>query len=542
MNFKDWPIGKRIVWALIILGLACVGQNIYGYWGCTNSDNIVLSAENNEVMTVGVINTIDKSLAANLNSLAIIAGTKDPSLISTEKQVIAESERSCASEIEKMVLADTSEQAKAAASRMKEALATLSTTSNRIIALGEEGKPDEASGVFMTDAKPAFEAARKAFGGIAAYRAEWFNVWAAHYFKTAVSAVIGVIICFFIIVGLVLTLGVLLTRSITIPLKHGVGLAEELARGNLKADITVDRKDEVGQLLTAMKTMKESWSNALSEIRSTVDGLTRAEARLNDNAKRLSEGSVDQAEKTAQVATSSEEMARTVTTVAKNTGGIATSADKTVAIATEGEKVVGQAVSEVKEIAETVNDAAHSVRSLGDKSGQIGEIVSVINDIADQTNLLALNAAIEAARAGEQGRGFAVVADEVRKLAERTAGATSEIGTMIRDIQDEVHRAVERIENATSKVSTGVEYSNQAGHALTQILASVDGLQLMVRQIAAATEDMESASDQISKDIEKIAAVSRDSARGAEETMEASSELSRMSTVLQRTVGRFELT
>ena len=541
MDLKNLSIGKRCMGAFIVLGVIVTGLLAIGGTSASISFSQLTNLKTMETESGMRISEISRAFTAYFTSLVSISQMKDVSAIGVEKQAIAASEQTCSAEIDKIARTDTSEQAKAVVSKTKEALAALSTASGRIIALAEEGKQEEAFSAYAAEIKPLHDTVYKALDDMTAYGVSKFKgqTSAMRAGTTIAKKMAFVTIAFY--AALIWILTVLLTRSITIPLKHGVGLAEELARGNLKADITVDRKDEVGQLLTAMKTMKESWSNALSEIRSTVDGLTRAEARLNDNAKRLSEGSVDQAEKTAQVATSSEEMARTVTTVAKNTGGIATSADKTVAIATEGEKVVGQAVSEVKEIAETVNDAAHSVRSLGDKSGQIGEIVSVINDIADQTNLLALNAAIEAARAGEQGRGFAVVADEVRKLAERTAGATSEIGTMIRDIQDEVHRAVERIENATSKVSTGVEYSNQAGHALTQILASVDGLQLMVRQIAAATEDMESASDQISKDIEKIAAVSRDSARGAEETMEASSELSRMSVVLQRTVGRFEI-
>ena len=181
------------------------------------------------------------------------------------------------------------------------------------------------------------------------------------------------------------------------------------------------------------------------------------------------------------------------------------------------------------------------MRSLGERSKHIGEIVNVINDIADQTNLLALNAAIETARAGEQGRGFAVVADEVRKLAERTAHATSEIGNMIKAIQSEVNNAVDSIETATKKVNVGVELSAHAGGSLKRIVEKVDELQLMVQQIAPATEEMSATSDSINRDIEQIASISKETSMSSEQTTQAAGELSRLLVSLQKIVGEFKL-
>jgi len=187
------------------------------------------------------------------------------------------------------------------------------------------------------------------------------------------------------------------------------------------------------------------------------------------------------------------------------------------------------------------NKSGEFVRSLGERSKHIGEIVNVINDIADQTNLLALNAAIETARAGEQGRGFAVVADEVRKLAERTAHATSEIGNMIKAIQSEVNNAVDSIETATKKVNVGVELSAHAGGSLKRIVEKVDELQLMVQQIAPATEEMSATSDSINRDIEQIASISKETSMSSEQTTQAAGELSRLLVSLQKIVGEFKL-
>jgi methyl-accepting chemotaxis protein len=344
-----------------------------------------------------------------------------------------------------------------------------------------------------------------------------------------------------VLVGLFSLIVFFYSRATTKPLREGVEIANRLAGGDLTATFTGEGRDEMGQLLGAMRHMAERWRHVIGQVKTAADSMTSASHQLSTGADQMSKGSSVQAERASLVATSSEEMSQKVLDVAKNTGSISESAKATAKTARDGETVVNRAVSEVKEIAHTVNDSAGFVKSLGDRSNQIGEIVGVINDIADQTNLLALNAAIEAARAGEQGRGFAVVADEVRKLAERTAGATSEIGTMIKAIQGEVAKAVEVMAHATSKVDEGVKFSEEAGHSLGIIVKSVDGLQTMVQQIASAAEEMSTTSEQISRDIEQIATVSRETSGSSEQTARASTELAELSINLQGIVGEFKL-
>jgi methyl-accepting chemotaxis protein len=234
-------------------------------------------------------------------------------------------------------------------------------------------------------------------------------------------------------------------------------------------------------------------------------------------------------------------MSKTVVDIAKNASSMANSATGTTKIAREGESIVSRSVEEVKAIADTVNESSRLMASLGERSKQIGDIIDVIKDIADQTNLLALNAAIEAARAGEQGRGFAVVADEVRKLAERTSQATTEIGSMIGAIQHEVEKAVRNMSDGTKQVAVGVEFAAKAGDALHNIVSSVQGLQAIVQQIASATEEMSSTSEQISSDIETIASVSRETSSSSEQIARSASDLAELSSTLQRLVGRFKV-
>ncbi len=354
-----------------------------------------------------------------------------------------------------------------------------------------------------------------------------------------IMLVIGIVaIALVIAINLVL---IPFVRKTMKPLTQLVSVADKLADGDLDMRIDTDRTDEIGKVLDAMSNMVDKWKGVVAEVKQASDNVASAGLQLNASANQMSSLSSGQALRAQQVAASATEMSQTVTDVAHNVSGIAESAADTVKVAKEGEQVVEKSVVEVKEIAETVDKSAEFVRSLGERSDQIGEIISVINDIADQTNLLALNAAIEAARAGEQGRGFAVVADEVRKLAERTGQSTNEIGTMIKAIQEEVRNAFDAMENATNKVNVGVELSARAGESLKAIVKKADDLQLMVQQIASATEEMSATSDEISKDIEQIASVSRETSMSSEQTTQAASELSKLSVNLQKTMGGFKL-
>ena len=325
------------------------------------------------------------------------------------------------------------------------------------------------------------------------------------------------------------------------PLKYLVKSANKLAEGDLSMEIIAERQDEVGQLLGAMKNMIEKWRVVVSEVKQASEGFEAKGHELNVSAEQMLHRAASQASRSTQVATSAEETSRTVADVAKNVGSIAIYTADTVKVAKGGEEIVNKAVTEVKEIADKVGEFEKLITSLGERSKHIGNIIGVIYDIADQTNLLALNAAIEAARAGEQGRGFAVVADEVRKLAERTSKATSEIGTTIKVIQDEMAGAVNSMKSVSEKVNSGVTFSEQAGNALTAIVKKANELELMVEQIASATEQMSSTTDTITKDIEEIALISHETSKSSEETNGIANKLLELSMKLHNTVANFRL-
>ncbi len=329
--------------------------------------------------------------------------------------------------------------------------------------------------------------------------------------------------------------------SITKPLNQAVETANAIASGDLTVRIENTGKNETGQLLLAMKAMVDKLKGVMGDIKQASASVASGSEELSASSEEITRTMTDQSNRSSQIATAAEEMSQTVIDIAKNASNISQSSVETAEIARKGAEVVGKSVNESRTIVETVNASAHVMQSLGERSRQIGDIVDVINDIADQTNLLALNAAIEAARAGEQGRGFAVVADEVRKLAERTAKATAEISQMIGSIQSEVGSAVDAMSHTNEKVNVGLQYSIEAGEQLKYIVQSVTALQNLVQQIATATEEMSTTSEAISGDIQAVANGASEISGGSDQIAQSSSELARLAGQLKNIVDQFKV-
>jgi len=334
------------------------------------------------------------------------------------------------------------------------------------------------------------------------------------------------------------------TRSITIPIMRSAGQIDLMAKGDFSLSISehaLGRKDEMGSFARSMAAMNASLGRMLREVASSSMSVSSASTQLSVSAERLSAGATDQVERATQVAAGSTEMSQASEDIAKNSSRVAESAGEAVKVAKGGRDVVTKAIEEVNVIAETVETALGFVKDLGTQSEKIGDIVTAINEIADQTNLLALNAAIEAARAGEHGRGFAVVADEVKKLAERTSSSTTEIGDMISSIRLGVERTVGSMDTAKEKVVLGVEYSSQASTALDHISASVDALYHGIHQIAGATEEMSATTEQITRDVNHISDVTKETFTSSEELSDAAKGLSALAENLKSTAQSFKV-
>ena len=332
-----------------------------------------------------------------------------------------------------------------------------------------------------------------------------------------------------------------LLDTIILPVEEGRRVLEKAAEGDLTVRMIGEYKGDHRRLKDSINGVTDSLEKALKEVEEAVSAAASASNQISSSTEELAAGTQEQTSQAAEVAGAVEEMAKTILENSRNASETANVAREAKQNAEAGGLVVADTVKGMRRISEVVGQSAETVKELGKSSDQIGEIITVIDDIADQTNLLALNAAIEAARAGDKGRGFAVVADEVRKLAERTTKATKEIAGMIKKIQQDTHGAVSSMEVGTQEVVAGIALADKAGVALGDIVRISQRVTDMVAQIAAASEEQSSASEQISKNVEAISTVTAQSASGTQQIARAAEDLSRMSENLQRLVGRFIL-
>ena len=349
-----------------------------------------------------------------------------------------------------------------------------------------------------------------------------------------------VLACAGLLIGLVVA--VLIARSVTGAISRMLVLIQEIAANNLAIeDMQITSQDEIGKAGAALNGMKNNLRQMIQSIAGTAEHVASASEEISSSATQQAQGAETQKDQTTQVSTAMQEMSSTVLQVSENSNKAAEASRQAAETARHGGSIVEETLTKMRVIAESVGATAKKMEELGKSSDQIGRIIGVIDDIADQTNLLALNAAIEAARAGEQGRGFAVVADEVRKLAERTTTATKEIAQMIKNIQDETKIAVSAMEAGTKQVEEGVSSTAKAGDSLKEIIHMSEEVGEMITHIATAATEQSSATEQVNTNMEQIAKLVKESAIGAQQSAKACQDLSGLALDLQKMVGNFKL-
>jgi len=445
-------------------------------------------------------------------------------------------------EAEKLPALVKSEEGKHLFAEIKRAHNTYITVVEHELQLRREDKTRDALNIMRTQGLPAFEAVQQAT-----------SEFTAHLVKTkklidqqqdgdvANGKIVIVTLCLAgVLIGFIVT--GLICRSVSVAIATIISTIQELAANNLAVeDMVVSSGDELGRAAVALNEMKNNLRRMIQSIAATAEHVASASEEISSSAEQQAQSSAHQKDQTAQVASALQEMNATVMQVSDNSGKASEASCKAAETARHGGSIVDQTLSKMRVIADSVRSTASKVEGLGKSSDQIGRIVGVINDIADQTNLLALNAAIEAARAGEQGRGFAVVADEVRKLAERTTAATKEIAQTIESVQKETKLAVAAMEQGTLQVGEGVQSTNQAGEALAEIIHMSEQVGQMITQIATAASQQSTATEQINNSMDQIANLVKESAAGAQQSAQACQDLSGLAFELQKLVSNFKL-
>ncbi|HJE67864.1 methyl-accepting chemotaxis protein [Pseudomonas sp. HR1] len=333
----------------------------------------------------------------------------------------------------------------------------------------------------------------------------------------------------------------LLIRSITQPIARAVQAAEVIATGDLSQEIHSEGRDEAARLLQAMKTMQGQLRHTLQGILGSATQLASAAEELNAVTDESSRGLQRQNAEIEQAATAVNQMSSAVDEVARNAVNTSQASQESAGVARDGRDLVQETVGAIATMSEDVQHGATLVGDLAVQVNDIGKVLDVIRSVAEQTNLLALNAAIEAARAGEAGRGFAVVADEVRALAHRTQESTREIETSIGTIQQGTDQAVAAMRSSTERAQSTLEVARGAGHALERIHGAIGGINERNLVIASAAEEQAQVAREVDRNLVNIRELSVQTAAGAEQSSAASAELSRLAVDLNGLVARFRL-
>ncbi len=342
-----------------------------------------------------------------------------------------------------------------------------------------------------------------------------------------------------LLIGLAAT--VLITLLIVRPLKRVIGVAQQISQGDLSIDIEVDRHDEVGQLLAAMRGMSANLRDMVGQLQGGVTQISSSAQALSAVTEQTRVGVNGQKVETDQVATAMSQMTATVHEVARNAEAAAASTESADHKVSDGSQVVRQTLVRIDQLATAIRQSTDSIQHLSQETQSIGSVLDVIKSVAEQTNLLALNAAIEAARAGEQGRGFAVVADEVRALARRTQQSTAEIERLVVTLREGVRQSVEHMQRSGELLDMTVQDANQTEQALNGIAEAVSVIHQMNQQIAAAAEQQTAVAEEINRSVTSIRDIADQSAEAMEETARSSTQLAGFGRDLQAMAGHFRL-
>ncbi|MGG5289352.1 methyl-accepting chemotaxis protein [Pseudomonas shirazensis] len=411
----------------------------------------------------------------------------------------------------------------------------------QVLGLIVAGKADEANGLLTGAMAQSADVMMKALGALLDYNSNGAEEASQRSSDVADEAFSVIVVSLLIILGALIAIAILLTRSIVVPLADAVAVAERVATNDLTQDIRVQGKDEPALLLAALARMQSSLRDTLRKISASSDQLASASEELHSVTEDTSRGLHQQSAEIDQAATAVNQMTAAVEEVANNAVTTADASKGADQSTRDGRDQVNQALSSIQHLVDDVSGTSTEIEQLATSANEISRVLDVIGAIAGQTNLLALNAAIEAARAGEAGRGFAVVADEVRALAHRTQESTAEIEQMIAGIQNGTERAVTAMHSSRSRANGTLEVAQSAGDALEVIAEAIASINQRNLVIASASEEQAQVAREVDRNLVNIRDLSMQTSAGANQTSAAAQDLSRLAVDLNGMVAQFKL-
>lgn len=543
MNFiTNMKIRTKLNILVILVSLLLVGIGITGLVGIRSSNNALSTVYNDHLVAINQLNEMrNHQMQIRLELAAARLETDAFEILEHVDKV-----RSSIFQVDNFLTTYNERNLYPEEKVLLEAFTTARLNFGRTgviptIDLLQAEKFSQADALRKTALDPAYKQASQAIDNLIQYQVS--NAKNEFERVTRLTKTILIASIASIVIGLILSIliGIVITRSVSCGVRELDRAASKLANGDLTARATWESKDELGDVSRVFNKMASEFSSLITQVHQSADQVANAAEIQAASAEKVSLISTNQTQQATIAASSIEELNSAVKEVAQKSAEVVAAANEASSMTAAGQQVVNNAASGIQKVSNTVSESAQMIAALGQRSDQIGQIVNVIKDIADQTNLLALNAAIEAARAGEQGRGFAVVADEVRKLAERTTTATSEISQMISAIQAETSNAVSTMERGSAQVSEGVSMANQAGKSLQEINNSVKRVVEMVQQIATSTSSQSESSDAITHRVEHIAQMALENTASVDETTRSSHDLQKLSAHLQQLVSKFKL-
>jgi methyl-accepting chemotaxis protein len=539
--FSNLMVRTKILAAFSTITIMTIFLGIFSLMETGNVNTEAVDVVENLIPSITTLGSIDSQLNLNRRGEIQVCTKTTPEELERYAKRQAETLEKITSMMTGLEKLPLTPEEKKMADALKADIASYYNDSAKTFEIARTGDLDGTIKSMRTVSKKSYDAVQKKVAELVEYNTKE-AVDAEHHAKQIyTSAKLWTIVTIIVCVVVAMTLGFLIASAIATPMRRLVTEVDKMASGDLRVQLNAQGHDEIGQLNDAFIRMAENIRNMISRIEDASNRVTVTSSQVYRSSEQMATGAEEVAAQAATVATAGEEMAATSGDIAQNCSMAAEAAQQANQKAVDGEGVVENTVRIMNQIAERVSDSARTVESLGSRSDQIGTIIGTIEDIADQTNLLALNAAIEAARAGEQGRGFAVVADEVRALAERTTRATREIGAMIKSIQQETRSAVSVMEEGVHKVEEGREESARSGDAIRSILQQINEVAMQVNQIATAAEEQTATTSEISSNMMQITDVVQQTARGAQESAAAAGQLKVVAEELQQLVKQFRL-